>query len=89
MPSEPKIKQNLRAVENAIAQQRLEGLEVPPDIVAEMQRAARGEIEIEAGIRDTIRKFSSRSQAELGNGPFPAQLSLATIFVPKYNLGTS
>ncbi|MDP2045265.1 MAG: antitoxin [Deltaproteobacteria bacterium] len=59
MPSEQKIKQNLRAVENAIAQQRLEGLEVPPDIIAEMQRAARGEIEIEEGIRDTIRKFAS------------------------------
>jgi hypothetical protein len=61
MPSEPKIKQNLRAVENAIAQQRLEGLEVPLDIIAEMQRAAKGEIEIEEGIRDTIRKFASRS----------------------------
>ncbi len=58
MPSEQKIKQNLRAVENAIAQQRLEGLEVPPDIVAEMQRAAHGEIEIEEGISDTIRKFA-------------------------------
>ena len=58
MPSEQKIKQNLRAVENAIAQQRLEGLEVPRDIIAEMQRAARGKIEIEEGIRDTIRKFA-------------------------------
>jgi hypothetical protein len=58
MPSEQKIKQNLRAVENAIAQQRLEGLEVPPDIIAEMQRAARGEIKIEEGIRHTIRKFA-------------------------------
>jgi hypothetical protein len=61
MPSEQKIKQNLQAVENAIAQQRLEGLEVPPDIIAEMQRAARGEIEIEERIRDTIRKFAPRS----------------------------
>src|SRR5208337_1802388 len=33
--------------------------------------------------------FSSRSQAELGNAPLSAKLSLATIFVPKYNLGTS
>ena len=53
MPSEQKIKQNLRAVENAIAQQRLEGLEVPPDIIEEMKRAARGEIEIEEAIRHT------------------------------------
>ena len=29
-----------------------------PEIIAEMQRAARGEIEIEAGIRATIRKFA-------------------------------
>ena len=58
MPSEQKIKQNLRAVENAIALQRLEGLEVPADVIAEMQRAARGEIEIEAAIRHTIRKFA-------------------------------
>jgi Antitoxin VbhA len=58
MPSEQKIRQNLRAVENAIAQQRLEGLEVPPDVIEEIQRAARGEIEIEAGIRNTIRKFA-------------------------------
>jgi hypothetical protein len=58
MPSEQKIKQNVRAVENAIAQQRLEGLEVPADIIAEMQRAARGENEIEEGISATIRKFA-------------------------------
>ncbi len=58
MLSKQKINQNLRAVENAIAQQRVEGLEVPPDIIAEMQRAARGEIEIEDGIRATIRKFA-------------------------------
>ena len=53
-----KINQNLRAVENAIAQQRLEGLEVPPDIAEEMKRAARGEIDIEEGIRNTILKFT-------------------------------
>jgi hypothetical protein len=58
MLSKQKINQNLRAVENAVAQQRVEGLEVPPDIIAEMQRAARGEIEIEDGIRATLRKFS-------------------------------
>jgi len=58
MASELKIKQNLKAVEIAIAQQRLEGLEVPPDVIEEMQRAARGEIGIEEGIRDTIHKFA-------------------------------
>ena len=58
MSSELKIERNLKAVEIAIAQQRLEGLEVPPDVIEEMQRAARGEIGIEEGIRDTIYKFA-------------------------------
>ncbi|MGC8490707.1 MAG: hypothetical protein ACP5SH_03105 [Syntrophobacteraceae bacterium] len=53
-----KISQNLKAVENAVAQQRLEGLDVPPEIVEEMNRAARGEIEIEEGIRNTVRRFT-------------------------------
>lgn len=53
-----RISRNLRAVENAIAQQRLEGLEVPPDVAEEMKRAARGEIDIEEGIRNTILKFT-------------------------------
>jgi hypothetical protein len=55
---EQKITQNLKAVENAVAQQTLEGLEVPPDVVEEMKRAARGEIEIEEGIRNTVRRFT-------------------------------
>ncbi|MFH0727325.1 MAG: antitoxin VbhA family protein [Pseudomonadota bacterium] len=58
MTREQKISQNLKAVENAIAQQRLEGLEVPQDVVNEMNRAARGEIEIEEGIRNTVRRFT-------------------------------
>jgi len=58
MTREQKISQNLDAVENSLAQQRLEGLEVPHDIVEEMKRAARGEIEIEEGIRNTVRRFT-------------------------------
>ena len=52
------ISHNLKAVANAVAQQTLEGLEVPPDVVEEMKRAARGEIEVEDGIRNTIRRFT-------------------------------
>jgi hypothetical protein len=55
---EQKISKNLKAVENAVAQQMLEGLEVPPDFVEEMKRAAKGEIEIEEGIRNTVRRFA-------------------------------
>ncbi|MGD9506604.1 MAG: antitoxin [Syntrophobacteraceae bacterium] len=58
MKREQRIDQRLNAVENAVAQQRLEGLEVPPDVVEEMKRAARGEIEIEEGIRNTLRKYT-------------------------------
>jgi len=58
MTREQKISQKLRAVENAVAQQRLEGLKVPPDVVEEMNRAARGEIGIEEGIRNTVRRFT-------------------------------
>ncbi|MDY0389285.1 antitoxin VbhA family protein [Desulfobulbus oligotrophicus] len=57
MTREQQISHNLKAVENAVAQQTLEGLEVPPDVVAEMKRAARGELEIEEGIRITVRRF--------------------------------
>jgi hypothetical protein len=58
MTKEEKISRNFQAVENAVAQQRLEGLEVPPDVIEEMKRAARGEIGIEEGIRNTVRRFT-------------------------------
>ncbi len=58
MQSEQKTKMKLRAVANAVAQQRIEGLVVPPDVVEEMKRAARGEITIEDGIYYTFRKFA-------------------------------
>ncbi len=55
---DPEIRRNLKAVENAVAQQRLEGLEVPPDVIEEMKRAVRGEIGIEEGIQNTREKFA-------------------------------
>ncbi|MEI6757547.1 MAG: hypothetical protein WCK85_06815 [Chlorobium sp.] len=58
MASEEQISRNLKAVANAVAQQALEGLEVPSDIVEEMKRAARGEIKIEEGIRNTVHRFT-------------------------------
>ena len=58
MTEEQRIRQDLEAVENAVAQRRLEGLEVPQDVIEEMKRAARGEIEIEEGIRNTVRRFT-------------------------------
>lgn len=55
--NDTEIRRNLKAVENAIAQQPIEGLEVPPEVVADMKRAARGEIGIEEGIQNTREKF--------------------------------
>jgi hypothetical protein len=57
MAEKQKVRRNLRAVEIAVAQQRIEGLEVPPEIVKEIKRAARGEIGIEEGIRNTEMKY--------------------------------
>ena len=69
MTKEQKIRQSLRSVENAVAQQRLEGLVVPPDIIEEMRLAAMGEIEIEEGIRNTVRRFMYDKVR--GEGPLP------------------
>jgi hypothetical protein len=54
MTKDEKISRNLQTVENAVAQHRLEGQEVPPDVIEEMKRAARGQIEIEEAIRNTV-----------------------------------
>lgn len=69
MPNEREIRHNLKAVENAVAQQRLEGLEVPPEVIEDLKRAARGEIDIADGIRNTYEKFA-RGQVR-GPRPLP------------------
>jgi Antitoxin VbhA len=43
--TEREIQLNMRAVAHAIAQQELEGLTVPEATVADLRRAARGEID--------------------------------------------
>jgi len=58
MTREQQIDYNLKAVANAVAQQTLEGLQVPFDVIEEMKKAARGEIKIEEGIRNTVRRFT-------------------------------
>ncbi len=58
MTREQQIDYNLKAVANAVAQQSLEGLQVPFDVIEEMKKAARGEIKIEEGIRNTVRRFT-------------------------------
>jgi hypothetical protein len=52
--SEQDVRRNMRAVAHAIAQQELEGLKVPESTVADLYRAARGEIETDEVIRNIL-----------------------------------
>ncbi len=63
IPSEQDIRRNLQAVANAIAQQRLEGLEPSDALVADLTRAARGEI----SIHDIIENIAFRHSRAGGN----------------------
>jgi Antitoxin VbhA len=51
------LERNLRAVDHAIAQQRLEGLTVSESAAADMRRAARGEISDEQVIANLYAEF--------------------------------
>ena len=56
--TEQEIQRNIRHVAHAIAQQELEGLTVTPETVADLNRAARGEIDTD----EIIRNIYSRVQ---------------------------
>jgi hypothetical protein len=58
--TEEEVQRNLRAVAHAIAQQELEGLKVPESTVADLHRAARGEIDTDAVIHNIYRRFKIR-----------------------------
>lgn len=49
--------ERLRAVENAIAQQTLEGLVVPEETIEDLHRYVRGEITIEECIAKALKKY--------------------------------
>jgi hypothetical protein len=51
------IQRNMRAVAHAIARQELEGLEVPESTIADLRRAARGEIGTDEAIRNIHRRL--------------------------------
>ena len=53
------IRRNMRSVAHAIAQQELEGLKVPASTVADLHRAARGEIDTDEVIRNIYRRFKN------------------------------
>lgn len=52
MPNEQEIRRNMQAVGNAIAQQRLEGLEPSGALVADLESVARGEISIRQAVEN-------------------------------------
>ena len=58
MPNAQELQWNLEAAQNAIAQQRLEGLTPSADLVLDLERAARGEITV----NDVIRNIAKRHQ---------------------------
>ena len=55
--TEKELERNLRAVDQAIAQQRLEGLTVSESTVEDMRRAARGEIPADEVIANIYGRF--------------------------------
>jgi hypothetical protein len=52
------ILNNQRAFDHAIAQQRLEGLTVPPEALADLQRIARGEMTTADALRAAHARFA-------------------------------
>ncbi|MGB9154538.1 MAG: antitoxin VbhA family protein [Alphaproteobacteria bacterium] len=56
--TDSEILKNQRAVEHAIAQQRLEGLVVTPETVADLNRAANGEILISNVIDNLYARYA-------------------------------
>jgi hypothetical protein len=49
----------MRAVDHAIAQQQLEGLKVPESTIADLRRAARGEIDTDEVRRNIYRRIQN------------------------------
>jgi hypothetical protein len=57
--TEQEVQRNMRAVAHAIAQQELEGLKVPESTMADLRRAARGEIDADEVIRNIYGRFKN------------------------------
>jgi len=57
--TEQDLQRNMRAIAHAIAQQELEGLTVTASTVADLHRAARGEIDTDEVIRNIHRRVQN------------------------------
>ena len=71
MPSEQDIRRNILDVENAIAHQRMEGLEPSDALVADLNRAAHGD----SSICDVIENINERFQHAEIREPRPVSRS--------------
>jgi hypothetical protein len=60
--TEQQIQSNMRAVAHAIAQQELEGLTVPKETVADLERVARGEIDTDEARRNIQRRSANEEK---------------------------
>lgn len=63
--NDDEIRLNMRAVRHAIAQQELEGLTVSPETIADMESAARGEIDTDEVRRRIHERLKNRTGADL------------------------
>jgi hypothetical protein len=59
--TEQEIQHNIRAVAHAIAQQEVDGFKVPPSVVVDLHRAARGKITTDDIIRNIYRRFKGNT----------------------------
>ena len=65
MPDDEEIRQNLFDVQNAIAQQRLEGLTHSREVVNDLERVARGEIPVREVIANIGKRHMDQSREAL------------------------
>jgi len=72
--TEQEIAERRRAAENAIASQRLEGLEPDPWVVAQMERVIVGEIEI-SDLIEAYNRPLKKSPADAGLGQYDLKRS--------------
>jgi hypothetical protein len=63
--TDSEVRTNTRAVEHALAQQRLEGLTVPADTVADLHRVASGEITSGELLRKLNARYIRRPNAKI------------------------
>jgi hypothetical protein len=59
MLSEQEIQWNLKCAKNAIAQQRLEGLEPSTEGISDLERAARGETSFDELMENTRQRYGN------------------------------